>query len=80
MIYARYNQSTFSFDGSEDHLIYCFKDEQTCSTGAERLKVLASTIEDDREDLSVYLKIQMWRKLHLVVVDSDDETDDLLDI
>ena len=79
MIYARYNQSIFSFDGSEDHLIYYFKDEQTCSTGAERLKVMASTIEDDREDLSAYLKIQMWRKLH-IVVDSDDETDDLLDI
>ena len=26
-----------------------FKDDQTCSTWAERLKVMASTIEDDRE-------------------------------
>ena len=39
-----------SVDGSEDHLIHCFKDNQTCSTGAERLKVMASTIEDDRKD------------------------------
>ena len=39
-----------SVGGSEDHLTHCFKDDRTCSTGAERLKVMASTIEDDGED------------------------------
>ena len=30
-----------SVDSSEDHLIHCFKDDQTCSARAERLKVMA---------------------------------------
>ena len=45
-----------SVDGSEDHVIHCFKDDHNCSTGDERLKAMT---------LSVYLKILMWRKLHL---------------
>ena len=46
---------------------------------AERLKVMASTIEDDREDLFSLLEDSDVKKAALVV-DSDDETDDLLDI
>ena len=68
-----------SVDGSEDHLIHCFKDDQTCSTRAERLKVMASTIEDDTENPFSLLEDSDVEEAALVV-DSDDETDDLLDI
>ena len=33
--------SNISVDSSEDHLIHCFKDDQTSSARAERLKVMA---------------------------------------
>ena len=72
-----------TIDGSEDHLIHYFKDDQTCSSGAERLKVMTSTIEDDseddREDPFSLLENSDVEEAALVV-DSDDETDDLLDI
>ena len=68
-----------NIDGSEDHLIHYFKDDQTCSTGAERLKVMTSTIEDDREDPFSLLENSDAEEAALVV-DSDDETDYLLDI
>ena len=45
-----------SVDGSEDHQIHCFKDDQTCSTRAERLNVMASITEDNREDPFGFLK------------------------
>ena len=65
-----------SVDGSEDHLIHCFKDDLTCSMGAECLKVMASTIEDDREDPFSLLEDSDVEEAALVL-DSDDETDDL---
>ena len=68
-----------SVDGSEDHLIHCFKDDQTCSTGAERLKAMASTSEDDREG-PFSLPEDSDVEDAALVVDSEDETDDLLDI
>ena len=69
-----------SVDGSGDHLIHCFKDDQTCSMGAERLQVImASTIEDDRENPLSLLEDSDVEEAALVV-DSDDETDDLSDI
>ena len=37
-------------DGNEDHLIHCFKKDQTYSAGAERLNVMAGTNANGRED------------------------------
>ena len=65
--------------GSPDTLIIWYKDDQTCSTGAERLKVITSTIEDDRVDPFSLLEDSDVEEAALVV-DSDDETDDLLDL
>ena len=79
VIKSSFKRCGFNIDGSEDHLIHCFKDDQTCSTGAERSKVIASTIEDDREDpFSLHEDSDVEEAA--LVVDSDNETDDLLDI
>ena len=48
-------------------------------SNTERLKVMASTIEDNREDPLSLLEDSDVEEATLVV-DSDDETDDLLDI
>ena len=39
-----------AIDGNEDELIHCFKENQPCSAGLQRLKVMANTIDDERED------------------------------
>ena len=40
-----------AIDGCEDELIHCFKENQPCSAGLQRLKVMANTIiDDERED------------------------------
>ena len=39
-----------AIDGSEDELIHCFKENQPCSAGLQHLKVMANTIDDERED------------------------------
>ena len=44
-----------AIDGSEDELIHCFKENQPCSAGLQRLKVMANTIDDEREDPFVSL-------------------------
>ena len=44
-----------AIDGSEDELIHCFKENQSCSAGLQRLKVMANTIDDEREDPFVSL-------------------------
>ena len=56
-----------------------FQGQSYLFCGAEHLKVLASTIEDDREDPFSLLEDSDVEEAALVV-DSDDETDDLLDI
>ena len=72
------HSSFFNVDATwcEGELIHCFKDDQTCSTGNEHLKVMASTIEDDREDPFSLLEDSDVEEAALVV-DSDDEADDL---
>ena len=55
-------------DCSEEHLIHCFKNDQTCSARGERLNGLARTIEDGREDPFSSLEesdVYEWRQLHL---------------
>ena len=56
-----------------------FQGRSDFSTGAERLKIMASTIEDDREDPFSLLEDSDVEEAALVV-DSDDKTDDFLDI
>ena len=44
-----------AINGSEDELIQCFKENQPCSAGLQRLKVKANTNDDEREDPFVSL-------------------------
>ena len=37
-------------DGSKDELIHCFKEGRRCHDGAERWRVLASSIDENQEN------------------------------
>ena len=62
-----------AIDGSEDELIHCFKENQPCSAGLQRLKVMANTIDDERQGSDE--EQEAINKL-----DSDDENDEIIDI
>ena len=61
----------------EDHLIHCLKKDQTCSAGVEHLDVMASTIEDGREDSFSSLEESNVEVAALIIATSDNKTDDL---
>ena len=66
-------------DGSEDELIHCFKENQPCSAGLQRLKVMANTIDDEREDPFVSLSDSDAEQEVINELDSDDENDEIID-
>ena len=65
-------------DGSEDELIHCFKENQPCSAGLQRIKVKANTI--DEEDPFVSLSDSDVKQEAINELDSDDENDEIIDI
>ena len=69
-----------AIDGSEDELIHCFKENQPCSAGLQRLKVMANTIDDEREDTFVSLSDSDVEQEAINELDSDDENDEIIDI
>ena len=69
-----------AIDGSEDELIHCFKENQPCSAGLQRLKVMANTIDDEREDPFVSLSDSDVEQKAINELDSDDENDEIIDI
>ena len=69
-----------AIDGSEDELIHCFKENQPCSAGLQRLKVMANTIDDEREDPFVSLSDSDTEQEAINELDSDDENDEIIDI
>ena len=71
---SSYDAFEVYIDGSEDELIHCFKENQPCSAGLQRLKVIANTIDDEREDPFVSLSEAINES------DSDDENDEIIDI
>ena len=68
-----------AIDGSEDELIHCFKENQPCSAGLQRLKVMANTIDDEREDPFVSLSDSYVEQEAINELDSDDENDEIID-
>ena len=68
-----------AIDGTEDELIHCFKENQPCSAGLQRLKVMANTI-DEREDTFVSLSDSDVEQEAINELDSDDENDEIIDI
>ena len=69
-----------AIDGSEDELIPCFKENQPCSAGLQRLKVMPNTIDDEREDPFVSLSDSDVEQEAINELDSDDENDEIIDI
>ena len=69
-----------AIDGSEDELIHCFKENQPCSAGLQRLKVMADTIDDEREDPFVSPSDSDVEEEAINELDSDDENDEIIDI
>ena len=69
-----------AIDGSEDELIHCFKENQPCSAGLQRLKVMADTIDDEREDPFVSRSDSDAEQEAINELDSDDENDEIIDI
>ena len=69
-----------AIDGSEDELIHCFKENQPCSTGLQRLKAMANTTDDEREDPFVSLSDSYVEQEAINELDSDDENDEIIDI
>ena len=69
-----------AIDGSEDELFHCFKESQPCSAGLQRLKVMANTIDDEREDPFVSLSDSDVEQEAINEFDSDDENDEIIDI
>ena len=69
-----------AIDGSEDELIHCFKENQPCSAGLQRLKVMANTIDNEREDPFVLLSDSDEEQEAINKLDSDDENDEIIDI
>ena len=66
-----------AIDDSEDH---CFKENQSCSAGLQRLKVMANTIDDEREDPFLSLSDSDVEQEAINELDSDDENDEIIDI
>ena len=54
-------------------LIHCFKENQPCSAGLQRLKVMENTIDDEREDPFVSLSDSHVEQEAINESDSDDE-------
>ena len=69
-----------AIDGSEDELIHCFKENQPCSAGLQRLKVMANAIDDGREDPFVSFSDSDVEQEAMNELDSDDENDEIIDI
>ena len=69
-----------AIDGSKDELIHCFKENQLCSAGLQHLKVMANTIDDEREDFFVSLSDSGVEQEAINELDSDDENDEIIDI
>ena len=69
-----------AIDGSEDELIHCFKENQHCSAGLQRLKVMANTIDDEREDPFASLSDLDAEQEAINELNSDDENDEIIDI
>ena len=61
-----------AIDGSEEN--------QPCSAGLQRLKVMANTIDDEREDPFVSLSDSDVELEAINELDSDDENDEIIDI
>ena len=69
-----------AIDGSEDESIHCFKENQPCSAGLQRFKVMANTIDDEREDPFMSLSDSDVEQESINELDSDDENDEIIDI
>ena len=69
-----------AINGSEDDLIHCFKENQPCSAGLQCLKVMANTIDDEREDPFVWLSDTDKEQEAINELDLDDENDEIIDI
>ena len=69
-----------AIDSSEDELIHCFKENQPCSAGLQRSKVMANSIDDEREDPFVSLSDSDVEQEAINKIDSDDENDEIIDI
>ena len=69
-----------AIDGSEDELIHCFKENQPCTAGLQRLKVMANIIDDERKDPFVSLSDSDIEQEAINELDSDDENDEIIDI
>ena len=68
-----------AIDGSEDELIHCFKENQPCSAGLQRLKVMANTTDDERENPFVSFSDSYVEQEAINQLDSD-ENDEIIDI
>ena len=68
-----------AIDGSKDELIHCFKENQPCSAGLQRLKVMANAIYDKREDPFMSLSDSDVEQEAMNELDSDDENDEIID-
>ena len=76
---SSYDAFEVYIDGSEDELIHCFKENLPCSAGLQRLKVMANTIDDEREDPFVSLSDSGVEQETINELDSDDENDEIID-
>ena len=63
---------------SEDQLIHCFKEDQPCFAGLHRLKVMANTTDDEREDPFISINDSKTDMEAINKLDSDDETDEVI--
>ena len=68
---------TFALDGSEDHLIHCFKQGQQCEKGEERLRPQLGILDESGgnpfEDTTDHTKIP---EMCLIEADGDDSNVD----
>ena len=60
--------------------MHCFKEDQPCSAGLHRLKVMANIIEDEKEDTFISINDSEADMEAINELDSDDETYDVIDI
>ena len=68
-------------DGSDDNKIVCFGDEQPCSIGREMLKTQASMLlEPDDDPFKITESDVKDANDERQIIDSDDETDEDIDI
>ena len=59
---------------------HCFKENQLCFAGLQRLKVMTNTIDDEREDPFMSLSDSNLEQEAINELDSDDENDEVIDI